>query len=229
MKFTEGNLNFGEFVFLFFDEKLNFIETQKHIVKSFFEFSDDFIKPYGIELCFELFYAENQLISTKTDYEAFLLKNQNQEVDFTPIWSKSKDLIFDNIDFETIIKFVLEKNNEKTENNYLKGLSHLSFQTGLFKLPEKNQLKYFLLEKENQVNKTIDYQCFSEYWFEAPLKKLFVFPPIELNFSREPYSKAWSLHINLNWDIYSKKNEIGYKILSGKIEKLINLGWEKTY
>ena len=225
MRFIEGNLSYGQFKFLFINEELSFIETQKHIVFSFFELANSFFMPYGVELCFEKFDPKTQLVLTKKEFEAFVLKTEHPHIDFSPIWTNSKEIISERIDIESVFAFVLKKNNENHDSETLTGLSHLSFQSGLFRLPEKNEAKMFFLEKENQIHNAIEHPCFSEEWFEAPLKKTFFFPPMELNFSREPYSKAWSLLISLNWDIYSLKNEQGFKLLSSKFELLLKNGW----
>jgi hypothetical protein len=225
MRFIEGNLSNGQFKFVFFNDNFSWIESQKQIVASFFEFADNFIKPYGIELCFERFDLENQFVLTKEAFEPYLLQTHHFKIDYTPIFSNTKIIQPAKIDFETVLNFVESKTKTLENQNFLLGLSHLSFQSGLFLLPEKTTRKKFYLEKENQVHSAYEYECVSDEWFEAPLKETFMLPPIELNFDRDPYSKAWQLLISLNWDIYSQKNKNGFAILSQKIKLLLDSGW----
>ncbi len=229
MRFVEGNLSNGQFKFLFFNEEFSLIESQKHVISSFFKFADNFIKPYGIELCFERFDLENQFVLTKEKFEPYLLKTHRPNIDFTPIFTKTKIIQTDKIDLQTVLDFVESKTEIVEIQNFMTGLSHLSFQSGLFRLPNKLTQKKFYLEKENQVQSAYEYECVSDEWFESPLKNPFMFPPIELNFSRDPYSKAWSLQVYLNWDMYSKKNEDGFAILSEKINLLLHKGWENEF
>lgn len=225
MRFVEGNLSNGQFKFIFFNEEFSLIETQKHIISSFFEFADNFIKPYGIELCFERYDIKNQVVLTKEEFEPYLLQTHHPNIDFTPIFTKTKMIQVDQIDFDTVLNFVDNKTKLIENQDFQKELSHLSFQSGLFRLPKMTNEKKFYLEKENQVQTAYKYECISEEWFESPLKSPFMFPPLELNFSRDPYSKAWSLQVDLNWDMYSKKNEDGFAILSKKMNLLLNKGW----
>jgi len=90
MRFVEGNLSNGQLKLMFFNEKFSMIESQKHVVSSFFEFADNFIKPYGIELCFERFDLEDQFVLTKEKFEPYLLKTHRPNIDFTPIFTKTK-------------------------------------------------------------------------------------------------------------------------------------------
>jgi hypothetical protein len=225
MRFVEGNLSNGQLKFIFFNEEFSLIESQKHVVSSFFEFADNFIKPYGIELCFERFDLENQFVLTKEKFEPYLLKTHRPNIDFTPIFTKTKIIQTDKIDLQTVLDFVESKTEIVEIQNFMTGLSHLSFQSGLFRLPKMTNEKKFYLEKENQVQTYYEYECVSDEWFESPLKNPFMFPPIELNFSRDPYSKAWSLQVYLNWDMYSQKNKEGFDLLSKKINLLIKRGW----
>jgi hypothetical protein len=228
-KYKEGNLSFGEYKFLYINEEMNFVAAQKFIVSTFFNFTENLIKPYSLDLCFEQFDPETQLPLTKKDYQAFMLKIENSNVCFLPIWTKTQEIEVRKVDEETVMEFIIEKNNKNKQNDFFMGLSHLSFQAGLFRLPQRVEAKKFFLEKENQISYAFEYPCISEEWFEAPLEKTFMFPPIELNFSREPYSRAWSLSINLNWDIYSEKNEKGFGLLSEKIKLMENNGWTKKF
>ena len=225
MRFVEGNLSNGQLKFIFFNEKFSLIESQKHVVSSFFEFADNFIKPYGIELCFERFDLENQFVLTKEKFEPYLLQTHHPNIDFTLIFTNTKIIETDKTDFETVLNFVENKTKFIENQDIRTGLSHLSFQTGLFRLPTKIATRKFYLEKENQIDSVLEYECVSDEWFESPLKNPFMFPPIELNFSRDPYSKAWSLQVYLNWDMYSQKNKEGFDLLSKKINLLIKRGW----
>ncbi|ALO14053.1 hypothetical protein L21SP5_00374 [Salinivirga cyanobacteriivorans] len=226
MKFVEGNLSYGQFRFEYFNEENSFIESQRHIANSFFAFADNYIKPYAIELCFKQFDSSTELPMAKKDYHAFLLKIENPKLSFMPIWSNTQEIYVSQINRDTVFQFVLEQNVGNIQNEPLTGMSHFSFQTGLFRLPTKIDARKFYLEKENQVHTAMEYPCISDTWFEAPLNHIFLFPPIELNFSREPYSKAWSLLIVLNWNMYSHQNEDGFKLLSHKFEVLEKLGWQ---
>lgn len=225
MKFVERNLSHGEFRFEYFNEEYSFIESQRHVVDCFFTFAENFIKPYGVELCFEQFDPLTELPMTKKDFQALLLKIENPKLSFMPIWTNTEEILVSKIDKETVMKFVLNQNTQTEQNDSKTGLSHLSFQTGLFRLPTKIAARKFYLERENQIDSAIEYECVSDEWFESPLQKLFLFPPIEFNFSREPYSKVWSLLISLNWDMYSPKNKAGFDLLSEKISLLIESGW----
>lgn len=162
---------------------------------------------------------------TKEEFEPYLLQTHHPNIDFTPIFTKTKIIQVDQIDFDTVFNFVDNKTKFNKNLDFQTGLSLLSFQAGLFRLPQITNEKKFYLEKENQVQTAYEYECVSEEWFESPLKSPFMFPPIELNFSREPYSKAWRMSISLNWDIYSPKNEDGFAILSKKMNLLLNKGW----
>jgi hypothetical protein len=225
MRYVEGNLSNGQFKLMFFNEKFSMIESQKHVVSSFFEFADNFIKTYGIELCFEKFDLENQFVLTNQAFEPYLLQTHHLKIDYTPIFSNTKIIQTDKIDLQTVLDFVESKTKTVENQNFLTGLSHLSFQSGLFRLPTKIAARKFYLEKENKIQSAYEYECVSDEWFESPLNKPFMFPPFELNFSREPYSKAWSLLISLNWDMYSPKNKTGFDLLSEKISLLIKSGW----
>lgn len=229
MKFVEGNLSHGQFRFEYFNEENSFIESQRHVVDCFFAFAENFIKPYGVELCFEQFDSSTELPMTNKDYQAFLLKIDNPKLSFMPIWTNTKEILVSKIDKETVMTFVLNQNTQTEQNDSKTGLSHLSFQTGLFRLPTKNEARKFYLEKENQIDSALEYECVLDEWFESPLQKVFLFPPIELNFSREKYSKAWSLLISLNWDMYSKNNDAGFQLLSQRIKLLIDNGWQLEY
>jgi len=228
-KFKEGNLSNGTYRLVFINDEMGFREIQTLIVSTFFDFMDNFIKPFGIELCFERFDLENQFVLTKEKFESYLLKTHHPNIDFTPIFTNTKIIQTDKTDFDAVLNFVDIKTKTIENQNFLTGLSHLSFQTGLFRLPTKIAARKFYLEKENQIDSAIEYECVSDEWFESPMQKVFLFPPIELNFSREPYSKAWSLLISLNWDMYSKKNDAGFQLLSQKLNLLVDKGWQIEY
>jgi hypothetical protein len=228
-KYKAGNLNFGEYKLIYVNDTLDFLTMQKVIIDSFIDFVDDFIQPYGLEFCFEYFDRRTQLSLLNSEMEAFMLKLNRPNLSFLPIWSNTQEIEIEAISKKSIHLFVLSQliKREKEENLY--GLSHLSFQTGLFRLPEPTKERSFSLELENQINNSIIYPCISDDWFESPLKTIFLFPPIELNFSREPYSKAWSLSIISNWDIYSHQNQLGFKVLCKKINLLLQKGWELEF
>lgn len=228
-KFKGGNLINGTYRLVFINDEMGFREIQTLIVSTFFDFMDNFIKPFGIELCFERFDLENQFVLTKEKFEPYLLKTHHPNIDFTPIFTNTKIIQTDKTDFDAVLNFVDIKTKTIENQNFLTGLSHLSFQTGLFRLPTKIAARKFYLEKENQIDSAIEYECVSDEWFESPMQKVFLFPPIELNFSREPYSKAWSLLISLNWDMYSKKNDAGFQLLSQKLNLLVDKGWQLEY
>lgn len=225
MNFVEGNLSNGEFKLLYINEEQCFIDMQNNIVTSFFEFADGLIVPYGLELCFERFDPEYHFLLSGEKAESYLLKTLHPNVDFTPIFSQTQTIETETINPRTVLDFIHQKTKQKENQNFLTALSHLSFQSGLFKLPEREPSKIFFLEKENQIGHMFEYPCISEDWFEAPLMNPFMFPPFELNFDREPYTKAWSLLISLNWDMYSRKNASGFGLLNNKISLLVSKGW----
>lgn len=225
MKFVEGNLSNGELKLSYFNEELSFEEVQKQIVSSFFEFADGLIVPYGLELCFERFDRENHFLLSGEKAEPYLLKTLHPNVDFTPIFSQTQTIEIETINPATVLDFIHQKTMNQESQNSLTALSHLSFQSGLFKLPEREPSKKFFLEKENQIGHTFEYPCISEDWFEAPLMNPFMFPPFELNFDKDPYTKTWSLLISLNWDMYSRKHASGFGLLNKKISLLVRNGW----
>lgn len=220
-----GNYNFGEYQFSFKKNKNCLLETQKVVIESFFQFCDGFIIPYGVELCFKYFDCtiENQM--SALGYQPYILKRNKPKLSFLPIFSKTIEISIQQMTQETVLTNLTQIESENEHAETIKGLAHLSFQAGAFRLPNKSSEKKFLLEGANSVNEYVEWDCISDEWFEAPLKEKCLYPPLEINFSYEPSFKLWHLKINLNWDIYSENNEVGFLMFFDKINILKKIGW----
>jgi len=214
----------------FHDEKLSLQEKNNYLIDNFFALINGWFEPYSIEIQIKSYKSlnyENYYEPTKSFYKALQVTKDgiNTNIDIYKFWENTVPLTVKELDAESVKRIM---NITVSENNFEEekiSLNSISCGTGLYLLPVNNLSEDLILRNNLNSEKAYPITIINNNtWIEATLKNSgTLWTPIEFTFYTDGISLK--LNLDLNWDLYSKRNQEGHQFLKNIIKKMLEKGW----